>query len=92
MRIALISNHFCDGMGYLENMLPKYFGRMGHETHVITADIPFNSWLPSFAGNVWLFAKALPADFTRTSDGYTLHENSATHRGGRLHKDGRTRR
>jgi glycosyltransferase involved in cell wall biosynthesis len=73
MRIVLISNHFCDGMGYLENMLPKYLGRMGHETHVITADLAGNSWLPSFSETYGSFVKPLGAGFTRTSDDYTLH-------------------
>lgn len=73
MRIVFITNHFCDGMGYLENMLPKYFGRMGHETHVITADIAGNSWIPSFEEIYGTFSKPLPAGFTRTADDYTLH-------------------
>lgn len=73
MRIALISNHFCDGMGYLENMLPKYFGRMGHETHLITADLAGNTWLPSFNNVYGSFAKSLPAGFSRTQDDHTLH-------------------
>jgi glycosyltransferase involved in cell wall biosynthesis len=73
MRIALISNHFCDGMGYLENMLPKYFGRMGHETHLITADLTGNTWLASFDNIYGDFAKSLPAGFSRTGDNHTLH-------------------
>jgi glycosyltransferase involved in cell wall biosynthesis len=73
MRIAIISDHFCDGMGYLQNMLPKQFGRMGHETHLITADLPYNSWLSSFEQTYSSFAKPLPAGLVRTSDDHTLH-------------------
>jgi glycosyltransferase involved in cell wall biosynthesis len=46
---------------------------MGHETHLITADLAGNSWLASFAETYGSFAQSLPAGFTRISDDYTLH-------------------
>ncbi|UCG28693.1 MAG: glycosyltransferase family 4 protein [Bacteroidales bacterium] len=37
MRIVLISPYFSEGMGYLENCLPKALVTLGHEVHVVTS-------------------------------------------------------
>jgi glycosyltransferase involved in cell wall biosynthesis len=42
MRVALLTESFAKGMGYLENILPKYFVRLGVETHVIATSLPMN--------------------------------------------------
>ena len=40
MRIVLISEIFSSGMGYLENLLPKYLARCGAEVHVVASSLP----------------------------------------------------
>ncbi|MGA2353105.1 MAG: glycosyltransferase family 4 protein [Terriglobales bacterium] len=39
MRIVLISQIFAPGMGYLENVLPKYLARRGAEVHVLASSL-----------------------------------------------------
>src|SRR5207253_2244268 len=38
MRVVLLSEFFCKGMGYLENMLPKYLALLGVDTHVVATE------------------------------------------------------
>lgn len=37
MKIVLLTNWFSDGMGYIENCLPKAMARLGHEVHVVSS-------------------------------------------------------
>ena len=39
MKIVLISQFFSEGMGYTENILPKYLSKLGHEAIVISSDL-----------------------------------------------------
>jgi glycosyltransferase involved in cell wall biosynthesis len=40
VRVVLLTETFARNMGYLENLLPKYLGRLGADTHVIAMDVP----------------------------------------------------
>ena len=44
MKIVFVSSLYSEGMGYLENCLPKALAKMGHEVHVVTstAQVYFN--------------------------------------------------
>ena len=39
MKIAYVTPFFSKGMGYTENMLPKYLSILGHEVLVLTSDL-----------------------------------------------------
>ena len=39
MKIAVLCEWFSDKMGYVENYLPKAFGKLGHDVHVVTTDL-----------------------------------------------------
>ena len=70
MRIVLISEIFVPGMGYLENILPKYLVRLGAEVDVVASSLP-----PDFR------QRALPpaqqghgaGTAVETTDGFRLH-------------------
>jgi glycosyltransferase involved in cell wall biosynthesis len=70
MRIVLISEIFAPGMGYLENILPKYLVRLGAEVDVVASSLP-----PDFR------QRALPpahpghgeGAVVETTDGFRLH-------------------
>ena len=38
MRIAILSSYYSEGMGYLENCLPKVLAGLGHEVHVVASE------------------------------------------------------
>jgi glycosyltransferase involved in cell wall biosynthesis len=40
VRVVLLSEVFARNMGYLTNLLPKYFGRLGVDAHVVAMDVP----------------------------------------------------
>ncbi len=44
MKIIFVSTWYSEGMGYLENCLPKALAKLGHEVHVVTstAQVYFN--------------------------------------------------
>jgi glycosyltransferase involved in cell wall biosynthesis len=73
MRVVLLSESFSKGMGYLENLLPKYFARLGTETHVVATDLPCfyrqRAGIDAYHG----FHESLRAGTTEVRDGYTLH-------------------
>jgi glycosyltransferase involved in cell wall biosynthesis len=60
-------------MGYLENLLPKYLGRLGVESHVVTTDLPANYRLERFAETYGQFAKILKPNTVLPHEGFTLH-------------------
>jgi len=73
MRLVLLSELFGRGMGYLENMLPKYFARLGVETHVVATDLPLLSGQKSVNESQHGFSQPLRAGRVEILDGYTLH-------------------
>ena len=71
MKVVILSEFYCRGMGYLENMLPKYLARLGAETHVIaTALHPRNGAPDDVYGG---FLTEAHAGTTERLDGYALH-------------------
>ena len=72
MRIVLLSEVFCKGMGYLENVLPKYLARLGAEVHVVATDLPPDYRQPG-DGTYNGFANQLSPGSVDRSDGYTVH-------------------
>lgn len=73
MRVVLLTEVFCRGMGYLENMLPKYLARVGVEVHVIATGLPPCYWQASSADAYKGFVKELQPGTVETRDNYTLH-------------------
>ncbi len=73
MRVVLLSESFCRGMGYLENMLPKYLARLGVETHVIATDLPPYYWQGASANAYRGFVGELQPGAVETLDGFRLH-------------------
>jgi hypothetical protein len=37
MKIVFVTAWYSEGMGYLENCLPKAIAKLGHEVHIITS-------------------------------------------------------
>jgi glycosyltransferase involved in cell wall biosynthesis len=73
MRVVLLSETFSKGMGYLENLLPKYFARLGAETHVVATDLPC-FYRERAGGETYNgFHETLRAGIAELRDGYTLH-------------------
>jgi glycosyltransferase involved in cell wall biosynthesis len=70
MRIVLVSEIFAPGMGYLENILPKYLARQGAEVDVVASSLPsdYRRWaLPTTHSG-------RGAEITsETADGFRLH-------------------
>lgn len=74
MRIAVVSAFYSEGMGYVENCLPKALATLGHDVHVIASNLnvygnsaDYDRTYRSFLG---------PADqgvMHKSIDGYTLH-------------------
>lgn len=73
MRIVLISEIFVRGMGYLENMLPKYLVRLGAEVDVVASSLPPNHHQRSAQQTYRDFAQCLAPGSVETLDGFRLH-------------------
>ncbi len=73
IRIALLSEVFCKNMGYLENMLPKYFARLGAEVHVLATDLPPDYRQKSPASPYAGFLSEWQPGSRATMNGFTLH-------------------
>jgi glycosyltransferase involved in cell wall biosynthesis len=73
MRVVLLSETFTKGMGYLENLLPKYLARLGVETHVVASDLPCyyrqKAGSEAYSG----FLEPLQPGSVEVRDGFTLH-------------------
>ena len=71
MRIVLISEIFARGMGYLENMLPKYLARLGAEVDVVASSLPpnYRQDPETYRG----FAQGAAAGSVESMDGFRLH-------------------
>ena len=73
MTVVLVSEFFAPGMGYLENVFPKYLARTGVETHVVATDLPLSYREKGEQQAYKNFARPLPAGTVEILDGYTLH-------------------
>jgi glycosyltransferase involved in cell wall biosynthesis len=73
IRVVLISETFTEDMGYLENLLPKFLGRLGVDCHVVTTDLPANYRVHRFDETYGGFANNLKAGQVQEQDGFTLH-------------------
>ena len=51
MRIAFVTQFFSKGMGYTENLLPKYLSLLGHEVIVFSSDLQVYGNSPEYASN-----------------------------------------
>lgn len=73
MRVVLLSETFTKGMGYLENLLPKYLARLGVETHVVASDLPCfyrqRAGRAAYSG----FIEPLHYGSVEEFNGFTLH-------------------
>jgi len=73
MRIALMTEIFAPGMGYLENMLPKYLARLGAEVHVVASSL-LPDYRQSSAQQIYGdFGPMLAPGSVETLDGFRLH-------------------
>jgi glycosyltransferase involved in cell wall biosynthesis len=73
MRVVLLSETFTKGMGYLENMLPKYLARLGVETHVVASDLPCYYRQQAVRKVYNGFIEPLQPGSVEVRDGFTLH-------------------
>src|SRR5229473_7216535 len=73
MRVVLLSETFTKGMGYLENLLPKYFARLGVETHVVASDLPCYYRQQADRKIYNGFIEPLQPGSVEVRDGFTLH-------------------
>ena len=73
MRVVLLSETFTKGMGYLENLLPKYFARLGVETHVVASDLPCYYRQQAVSKVYNGFIEPLQPGSVEVRDGFTLH-------------------
>jgi glycosyltransferase involved in cell wall biosynthesis len=73
LTIVVVSELFAPGMGYLENLFPKYLARLGADAHVIATDLPLSYRNNSEAGAYQGFVRPFPAKTIQTMDGFTLH-------------------
>ena len=74
MRIVLINPYFSEGMGYLENCLPKALATLGYEVHMVTStgQVYFNQ--PFYEKTYEKFlGKNIVEPLTKRIDGYLLH-------------------
>jgi glycosyltransferase involved in cell wall biosynthesis len=73
MRVVLLTETFTKGMGYLENLLPKYLARQGVETHVVASDLPCFYRQKAGSAAYWGFIEPLEPGSVEVRDGFTLH-------------------
>jgi len=73
MRVVLLSETFTKGMGYLENLLPKYLARLGVEMHVVASDLPCYYRQQDIKKVYNGFIEPLQPGSVEARDGFTLH-------------------
>ncbi len=74
MKIAVVSSFYSQGMGYVENCLPKALAALGHDVHVLTSPLNVYGNAPEYDSTYREFLG--PADQgtgTLKVDGYTVH-------------------
>ena len=55
MKIAFVTQFFSKGMGYTENMLPKYLSILGHEVLVLSSDLQVYGNSPEYVSNYQIY-------------------------------------
>ena len=78
MRIVLISEIFCDGMGYLENVLPKYLAQQGAQVEVVASSLPPEHRQAASESTYQDFVNKRPPGIYPTLDGFRVHILPAT--------------
>ena len=75
MRVALISETHNRSMGYVQNHLPRYMGRLGVEMHLVVLDLPPYFNVPKYRALYAEMTKGdgLSAGLIESDDGFTLH-------------------
>ncbi len=73
LRVALLTDVFARNMGYLENILPKYFARHGLDVHVITTGLPPSYYVKGHEETYAGFAEQIREGTLEVLDGFTLH-------------------
>ena len=75
LRIAIVVETFARDMGYLNNTLPKYLARLGHDTHLVTSDLlPYFQLGPATSLYGKEFAERnKPRLGSELIDGFTVH-------------------
>ena len=76
MKILIIVDWYSDNMGYAENFLPKAFGKLGHEVHLISSDLQVYATSPNYDS---VYKSKLGDKQTETGifkkEYFTLHRN-----------------
>lgn len=88
LRIVLLSEVFGKGMGYLENLLPKYFGRIGADVHVLTTDLPLDYRSQNTDSVYKGFVPELNVRGDEAQDGFRLHVLEHVNVGGHMRMAG----
>ena len=74
MKIIFVSSWYSEGMGYLENCLPKALIKLGHEVHLITstAQVYYNQpyWRDAYSAYL---GEPIVEERTNDSNGVTIH-------------------
>jgi glycosyltransferase involved in cell wall biosynthesis len=74
MKIIFVSDWFAEKMGYAENCLPKAVAKLGHEVHLVTANIQPYFDQPMYKETYEPFiGPAIVACGVKPWDGFTLH-------------------
>jgi glycosyltransferase involved in cell wall biosynthesis len=71
--IVVVSEFFAEGMGYLENLFPKYLARLGADAHVVATDLPLSYRNKREADAYQGFVRPFPAGTVQNIDGFKLH-------------------
>jgi glycosyltransferase involved in cell wall biosynthesis len=77
MKIIILSEWYSEKMGYVENYLPKAFGKLGHKVHLITTDLQVYATLPDY-DKVYLhhLGPKQVEEGVFKKDYFTLHRNA----------------
>lgn len=82
MKIAYVVETYTDGLGYIDNVLPKELGAAGDQVHLITCRLPaYYQNSAAFFGKLTERKKFPDQEY---SENYTLHTCTYTRFGGRI--------
>ncbi len=74
LRIAIVTEVYSEGMGYVENCLPASLAALGHEVHVVTSTFRGFGNLPEYEITYQAFHGPRSAEAGRVSvNGYDVH-------------------